>query len=289
MDRTDGILRQWTGILLVGLLVFGSVAGTATAHEGDDHGTLTFHDGEDGEAGSPKATAEDRIELECEFWVRGHNVSQPEGEIRSRHESGAGPHSHRVSVYDGSANDSGGWDLEEGGFTLHQEGDDWQIWAQTGENHTTEVYHVSYEACEQTRSSEERGERRFEDRRVQLPRSEGQAPACPEDLRTEARGNEDVNLTWNASANAKSYHVYRASGDQGFEQVAEVENTSYHDAGTEAETTYRYQVTAANASGEAEDCPIAEVTAIPYFGQQGILALTAVSGIAALVLVRRRG
>jgi hypothetical protein len=61
-----------------------------------------------------------------------------------------------------------------------------------------------------------------------------------------------VTLAWTAAATATSYSVKRsASGAAGsFSAVASPTTTSYLDTGLAANTTYWYQVTAANAGGE---------------------------------------
>jgi hypothetical protein len=52
--------------------------------------------------------------------------------------------------------------------------------------------------------------------------------------------------------------------------LAQVDDTGYTDTETEAEATYTDEVTAENAVGEAEDCPTAEVTAIPFFADPAL-------------------
>jgi hypothetical protein len=99
-----------------------------------------------------------------------------------------------------------------------------------------------------------------------------------------------VTLAWNASADADSYHVYRATEDGEMTHVAEVNATSFTDTETEAQTTYTYEVTAANEAGEAEDCGTAEVTAIPFFGSPALVAMAAVGSVGAVGALRvRRG
>jgi fibronectin type 3 domain-containing protein len=99
---------------------------------------------------------------------------------------------------------------------------------------------------------------------------------------------EDIRLDWDASANASTYHVYRAQADGDMQHVAEVESTNYTDTETEAETTYTYEVTASNEAGEAEDCPTAEVTAIPFFGNPALVAMAALGSVGAVAVARTR-
>jgi hypothetical protein len=76
-------------------------------------------------------------------------------------------------------------------------------------------------------------------------------PAAPQGL-TATGGAGSVTLAWTAAATATSYSVKRsASGAAGsFSAVASPTTTSYLDTGLAANTTYWYQVTAANAGGE---------------------------------------
>lgn len=277
-DRTDGTLRRWTGLALVGLVVLGSMVGGAAAHEAsDEHGTLTFHD----EKGAAKASNNSSpIELECDFWIRGHGVTHEEGVIRSSHDPGPGRHSHRVSVYETNASGPGDPDFEEGPFRLHNGGDDWQIWATGHEDHTTRTYNLTYTPCED--GGEDGRADRFE------ARPTPSAPTCPKNVQAQALGDEAVNLTWNASADATSYHVYRASEDSRLEHLAEVNNTTFRDETTRAGTTYRYQVTAANGPSESDHCSPVQVTAIPVFADPALVVLASTGAVGALAALRRR-
>lgn len=277
MDPTDGTLRRWTGLALVGLVVLGSMVGGAAAHtDTDEHGTLTFHD-EEGSA--PASNDSSTIELECQFWIRGEDMSHEEGVIRSAHDPGPGPHSHRVTVFEANGNASDGSSFEEGPFTLHNGGDDWQIWAAAEGEHSTRTYNLTYTPCEG--EDEEGREDSFE------ARPTPSAPACPENVQAQARGDEAVNLTWNASADATSYHVYRASEDSRLEHVAEVNNTTYRDEATKAGNTYRYQVTAAQGTSESEHCATVQVTAIPFFADSALLVLAGTGALATIAALRR--
>jgi hypothetical protein len=117
---------------------------------------------------------------------------------------------------------------------------------------------------------------------------ERQPPPCPEDLQAQALSNEDIELDWNASADADSYDVYRATGGGAFERVATVPGTSYTDTDTDAGTTYTYEVTASNETGESSDCDRVEVTAIPFFGNPALVALAALGGLGAVAASRAR-
>lgn len=114
------------------------------------------------------------------------------------------------------------------------------------------------------------------------------APSCPEDLRVVESRAEVVHLAWNGSEGADTYHVYRA-GEDDAQHVAEVEETRYVDRELDPGTSYTYEVTAANATGEASDCPTVEVAAIPAFDSALAVGLALVGGLAlALGLSRSR-
>lgn len=112
-------------------------------------------------------------------------------------------------------------------------------------------------------------------------------PSCPEDVRVVETGADAVHLAWNGSEQAETYHVYRAGSDD-LEHVAEVEQTRYVDRGLDRGTSYTYQVTAANATGEASDCPTVEVAAVPVFEQPWAVALALLGGLALAVGLQRR-
>jgi fibronectin type 3 domain-containing protein len=76
-------------------------------------------------------------------------------------------------------------------------------------------------------------------------------PAAPTNVVASA-GNAQVSLTWNASAGATGYNIYRAT-TSGSETLLKsgVGTTSYADTGLTSGTTYYYQVTAVNSAGES--------------------------------------
>jgi fibronectin type 3 domain-containing protein len=88
-------------------------------------------------------------------------------------------------------------------------------------------------------------------------------PAAPTNLAASA-GNAQVTLSWSASTGAASYNVYRAlsSGGEGATPIATgLTGTSFSDTGLSNGTTYYYEVTAVNVSGESGKS--SEVSATP--------------------------
>jgi fibronectin type 3 domain-containing protein len=118
-------------------------------------------------------------------------------------------------------------------------------------------------------------------------------PAAPTALSAVA-GNQQLGLTWTASADATSYHVKRATISGGpYVQVGSTAVTSYTDTGLTNGTKYFYVVSALNASGEspnssqASGTPVAPAPGVPVVptaltataaNQQITLSWTASSG-----------
>jgi titin len=88
------------------------------------------------------------------------------------------------------------------------------------------------------------------------------APAAPTGL-TAAAGDTQVRLSWNASAGASSYKVFRATSPSGYSAplVSSITTTSYTDSTAVNGTTYYYVVRAANAAGDSASSN--EVSATP--------------------------
>jgi fibronectin type 3 domain-containing protein len=95
------------------------------------------------------------------------------------------------------------------------------------------------------------------------------APAAPAGLVATA-GNAAVNLVWNTSSGAASYHVKRATVSGGpYTQIAAPTSATFADSGLTNGTKYFYVVSAVNSAGEsansaqASATPIAPVTIPP--------------------------
>jgi fibronectin type 3 domain-containing protein len=101
-----------------------------------------------------------------------------------------------------------------------------------------------------------------------IPAATGTAPAAPAGL-TATAGNASVQLTWNASAGATSYSVYRGTtaGGEAATAVGTSTTNSFADTGLTNGTTYYYKVTATNATGTSARS--AEANATPATGGGG--------------------
>src|SRR3989344_4660568 len=86
-----------------------------------------------------------------------------------------------------------------------------------------------------------------------LPPPDTQAPSTPTNLSASAVSSSQINLSWTASTDNVGVTGYRVERCQGstctnFTQVGTPTTNSYNDTGLTANTTYRYQVRAADAA-----------------------------------------
>ncbi|MGS2764711.1 LamG-like jellyroll fold domain-containing protein [Sinomicrobium sp. M5D2P9] len=87
------------------------------------------------------------------------------------------------------------------------------------------------------------------------------APA-PEEVTAESVSGQQINLSWNASISATSYHVKRATVSGGpYTIIASPGTTSFSDIDVNHSNTYYYVISAVNELGESEDSE--EVSATP--------------------------
>jgi fibronectin type 3 domain-containing protein len=92
------------------------------------------------------------------------------------------------------------------------------------------------------------------------PTAPVQPPPAPTGL-TATAGNAQVNLAWNASTGATSYHVKRSTTNgNGYAQVGTSTITSFNDPGLTNGTNYYYVVTALNSAGESGNSNQASAT-----------------------------
>ncbi len=103
-----------------------------------------------------------------------------------------------------------------------------------------------------------------------IPAASATAPSAPTGLAATA-GNGSVGLTWNASAGATSYSIYRgtAPGAEGTTAVGTTASTSFTNTGLTNGTAYYYKVTASNSVGTSPSSN--EATATPTSGSGGLL------------------
>ncbi|HJZ91222.1 MAG TPA: glycoside hydrolase family 44 protein, partial [Gemmataceae bacterium] len=108
-------------------------------------------------------------------------------------------------------------------------------------------------------------------------------PATPTGL-TATAGNAQVALSWNAVAGATSYNVFRSTtpGGEGSTVYRNVTTNSFTDTGLTNSTTYYYQVSAVNGSGQSAKS--AEVSATPQAPPAAPTGLTASPGDAKVTL-----
>jgi Glycoside hydrolase family 44 len=94
----------------------------------------------------------------------------------------------------------------------------------------------------------------------QVSGTPGAMPPVPTGL-TATAGNQQVSLSWNASAGATSYNVKRSTtSGSGYTQVANTTGTNDTDASLTNGTTYYYVVSAVNAAGESANSSQASAT-----------------------------
>jgi MYXO-CTERM domain-containing protein len=91
----------------------------------------------------------------------------------------------------------------------------------------------------------------------------GGAPAAPTHLAVTGTTSSSVSLSWSPSAGATSYTLYRNSLS-----TASGAATSFTDTGLVPSTTYMYQVTASNGSGESAKSSPVQVTTLAL-GEDG--------------------
>jgi fibronectin type 3 domain-containing protein len=78
-------------------------------------------------------------------------------------------------------------------------------------------------------------------------------PAPPSDVELHAGADSSITISWDASAGATGYRIYRgtAAGGEGTTPIATVTTTSYKDPNLSPTPVYFYQVTAVNSAGES--------------------------------------
>lgn len=115
--------------------------------------------------------------------------------------------------------------------------------------------------------------------------------ACPLEPTAEAGPEGDVDLSWEPVSDAESYPILRSEPDTDPTLIANVSGstTSYTDASAEPGRSYTYIVHSWNGTARSTDCPVTEVTTVPFF--PNLAATIAIGGLAALgaFSLHRRG
>ena len=84
-------------------------------------------------------------------------------------------------------------------------------------------------------------------------RAAGTPPPQPLGLNIDANADSSVDLSWDPTPGATSYHVYRgtASGGEAATPIATTTSPAYTDTGLSSTPIYFYEVTAVNSAGES--------------------------------------
>lgn len=92
------------------------------------------------------------------------------------------------------------------------------------------------------------------------------APTAPANLTVSNPTTSSLDISWDASAGATSYRLYRATSSGGiYTEIYEDVNTSYSDTGLPYDTTYYYKVIASNSSVSSEFSNIVSGTTSPVY------------------------
>lgn len=225
--------------LVVAVVALTAVAAGALAHtDSEDHGTITFHDRQDGPPQSSASVTADPVEVDCRFWIRGYDMTHAQGQIEAQTGLSVTADVHLLGEWNASQNADGGYDFVAGPFTLEESGN-WTVWASM-DGHESQDHDVRFQACE------------GDD--VRAP------PECPQDLRIGLTDEDEVSLRWNASAQAEAYAIHRALANESLSKIAEVNATAFLDTDVDANATYDYRVVALNEAGESTECRVLQIS-----------------------------
>ena len=99
-------------------------------------------------------------------------------------------------------------------------------------------------------------------------------PATPTDMELHANSDSSITISWNASAGATSYRIYRGTtaGGEGYNAIAETRATTYRDSNLSSTPVYFYQLTAVNAAGESARADEDATRTPPPIGTGGFVA-----------------
>jgi hypothetical protein len=108
-------------------------------------------------------------------------------------------------------------------------------------------------------------------------------PLVPTGLNAEVVSSSQIDLTWDASFGASTYHVKRSIDDGGpYTTIVSVEGTNYNDTGLQEKTMYYYVVSAVNSIGESTDSAQvgAATLAVPPAAPSGLTAMVGDGSVA---------
>lgn len=269
------VLASRALLIVFSVLLLASFALPASAHAVGTTGSLTIHDVEDGPASTQVA--------DCTFWVRGKGFEVSEGVLDIRHNMGrAGSESILTVEFTGTADGAGGYDFEVGPISI-PDGDyvsGQRVYAQVV------VDDAPNEFGDPT--AYVHGDT------VRVYCGEKYIP-CIDDLSAVALEDGSIRLDWSAPPNATHYFVARTDGTQlpngqtDWETLANVTATSYVDTTAEPGVAYGYEIISSDgALAMSGSCPVAHVTAVPFFGGAVGAALALAGSVGAVAWLRRR-
>lgn len=261
--------------LLSSMLLLLSLIPPASAHAVGTSGSLTIHDVQDGPATTQVA--------DCTFWVRGEGFEVAEGVVDIRHNMGrAGSESILTVEFAGTPDGEGTYGFEVGPISI-PDGEyvsGHRVYAQVVVDATPNEFGDP--------TAYVHGDT------VRVYCGETYIP-CIDDLRAEALDDGSIRLEWSAPPNATHFFVQRTdfsqlpNGQTDWETLANVTATSYVDASAQPGVAYGYEITSSDgALAMSGSCPIAHVTAVPYFGAVGAAAAL-VGTLLAFAWMRRSG
>lgn len=261
--------------LLISLVVLGLVAfaAPAAAHESSNHGTIKVHD----DAVVTPPTRNDP-HVSCEFYIEGFNMADVSGRL----EFYSIPPTSNPPVLVMTANWTG---------TPEPDGTGTHFLA--GPFNLTAGHYLVEAFLDDGRPGNTDHKSKSKVFWVNPCQPGAEVPPCPPDVQVNARADGDIELTWDAVADADEYRIYRSGPDDegDFQAYASVDGstTSFVDEDVVQGSTYRYFVTAVVDGVESENCEIVEATAIPFFPGLMVGALAVLGGVGAFAWLRRRG
>jgi hypothetical protein len=262
--------RKTTLVLSICFAIAIVTALPATAQP-PNFGTIKVHDEPDTEP--PQRNVP---HVDCDFWIRGFNMSGTHGSIIIYSWPPTGNRSVVLEdTWNGTLEDDGvGHHFLNGPYMLPD--GHYRVEAFSEDGHPGNRGHFAKTKTFWVECVEEGG----------APES----LPCPPTLLAIANQDATITVQWEPAPGSDATILYRAVGDGPFEFVDAFDNgtTQYVDTDTELHVTYTYTVTALFGDRESQDCPMVEATAIPFFPAMTGLLLATAFGVAAYAGIRRR-